>query len=80
MTCVPKVGIRNPDSETMVLDGEKREIPEHVADGTFGEQSYNTVQEAEKLVADCVERHVILHEYWYIEPLKYKRMTSVYIQ
>ena len=36
----------------MVLDGEKREIPEHVADGTFGEQSYNTVQEAEKLVAD----------------------------
>jgi hypothetical protein len=42
----------NPDSETMVLDGEKREIPEpitHAYNGKFGEQSYDTVQ---KLVVD----------------------------
>jgi hypothetical protein len=45
----------NPGSEAMVLDGEKREIPEpvtHAYNGKFGEQSYDTVQEAEKLVAD----------------------------
>jgi hypothetical protein len=39
----------------MVFDNEKRAIPEPVAlgtDGKFAEQSYITVQEAEKLVVD----------------------------